>query len=298
MTNRLTKHGTEAGYKAELVTGNLCSRCRAAHRVYNRQFSKAAKAKGLKYSSHDVLDHLDYPNAGRQNSGQSRAMPGNSPSGPSKTQPEDDLGDYTVTGGPAPDSHAQSPAGPSLGDRLGQALKGAFGGDGSEYVANDEGPDYITPGEPDPEPGGGQWSEPSADDEFVINRATVAQIEENLGTYASVLGITLEMIDPYCGPILAENFENIISRWTKVIIRYPRAAKLFMNKDGGTIMTWIGALQATWPVLLAIYDHHLAKTIQTDKEGRVFKVTTPSNNGANNFSATQPPMPGYDYTVD
>jgi hypothetical protein len=188
---------------------------------------------------------------------------------------------------------------PTLADRFGQALKGAFVKPDNDYVPVEDGPDYINPIDPDPEPQSGDWSEVGEED-YVINAAGMALIEDNLGTYMSVLGITLEMIDPYCGPILAENFDNIVGRWTKVIARYPKAAKLFMSKDGGTIMTWIGALQATWPVLIAVYDHHLARNVQTDRQGRVFRVTNPDakNNGQGHVDSTMPPMPGYDYRVD
>lgn len=295
MVATLAKHGTWAGYKAELQTDSVCERCRAASRVYNSQYSKANKAKGVHYRTDQVIDHLYKP-------GRSRAQPGHPPtrsrpSGPEprqdRTPPEDT--DFDLTGGYR---DAESQPGPTLGDRLGQALKGAFvKSSDNDYVNTEDGPEYIHPIDPDAEPQDGNWAE-VGEEEFVINKAGMALIEDNLGTYMSVLGITLEMIDPYCGPILAENFDNIVGRWTKVIARYPKAAKLFMSKDGGTIMTWIGALQATWPVLIAVYDHHLARNVQTDRQGRVFRVTNPDANGGPKVDSTMPPMPGFDYRVD
>jgi hypothetical protein len=168
----------------------------------------------------------------------------------------------------------------------------------NDYISSDDPPDYLHESEPDPEPSG-DWSE-VGDEEFVINKAGMALIEDNLGTYLSVIGITMDMVDPYCGPILAEHLDSIVSRWTKVIARYPSAAKLFMSKDGGTIFTWIGAIQATWPVLLAIYDHHLAKNVKTqrDQYGNKFVIKTPKESPNGHVDSTMPPMPNFNYTVD
>jgi hypothetical protein len=296
VAQRLVKHGTDAGYKTELQTGNVCDRCRTAHRVYARQFTKKGRAAGLKYGAHDVIDNLysrsnSEPRVSPSRSGRSADTPT-----PTESRQPDDLGDYTVSGSPSPDGGAQDGSGPSLRDRVSEGLSRLRVKGGNDYVDNGEAPDYIHPiddKDPDPE---GEWAE-VGDEEFIINKAGMVLIEENLGTYLSVLGITMEMVDPYCGPILAENFDNIVGRWTKVIARYPRAAKLFMSKDGGTLMTWIGAIQATWPVLLAVYEHHLARTVKVNNLGQPYKVTkAQSQNG--HFDATTPPMPGYEYTVD
>jgi hypothetical protein len=149
----------------------------------------------------------------------------------------------------------------------------------------EEPPDYLRPVEPDPEPSG-EWSEVKTE-EFVINAAQLKTIEENMGTYLSVVGMTVEMIDPYCGPILADNFDNIVSKWTKVVSHYPKAAQLFLDSKGGTVFAWIGALQATWPFLYALYEHHLSRTIQT-RDGIVYRR---NGDGTSVPDATTPPMP-------
>jgi hypothetical protein len=150
----------------------------------------------------------------------------------------------------------------------------------------EERPDYLTDIEADPEPVDAEYTQ-EPEMEFILNAAGMEKIEQNLGTYLSVVGMTAEMIDPYCGSILADNFDNIVKRWTKVIAHYPKAAELFLDGKGGVIMNWIGGLQATWPVLIAIYHHHLARDIQV-KDGRVFR-----RDGANRPmpDATMPPMP-------
>lgn len=298
MAQRLAKHGSEAGYKAHISAGDMCDRCRNGHRVYARQYRPQGRAKGLHYGTYDVIDHLYSQSRTEPPKRQSQAKPSQLHPHAAETSAEQgwSLSAEPIPGG-AEESSRAAPA-PSLADRVSDGLRKLVLPD-NEYVNQDDTPDYIHAGEPDPEPadnGEGEWQGPEAD-EYVINKAGMVLIEENLGTYLSVVGITLEMIDPYCGPILADNFENIVGRWTKVIAKYPRAARLFMSKDGGTIMSWMGALQATWPVLLAIYDHHLAKTIQTDKQGRIFKVSNaPSPNGQKpDVDATTPP---FAFTVD
>jgi hypothetical protein len=163
----------------------------------------------------------------------------------------------------------------------------------NEYVPDTEIPDYLHTITPDADSPEGEWAE-VRDDQIIITAKDRELIEENLGTYLSVIGMTLEIVDPYCGPILAENLEEIVKRWTRVISRYPRAARLFMSTGGGMIMEWIGAIQATWPVLFAIYEHHLARTIQTDN-GKIYRVR-PSANG-HPVDATMPPQDDYNYST-
>lgn len=296
MPQKLAKHGSEAGYKAHLTTGDVCERCRNGHRVYARQFRPRGKSAGLHYGTYDVIDHLysqsqSVPGQNRGRAEQTRTRPRTAERAAEPASSQD-----TEQGPTEPEPGAHGSDGPTLRDRVAEGLSKLRVKGGNDYVESGEPEDYLSPIDPDPEPDG-EWSKVT-DDEFVINRAGMVLIEENLGTYLSVLGITMEMVDPYCGPILADNFDNIVGRWTKVIARYPRAAKLFMSKDGGTLMTWVGAIQATWPVLLAVYEHHLARTVQTDKQGRVFNVRQSANGNQPNVDATMPPMPGYDYTVD
>lgn len=274
MAPKLIKHGTEQGYREEIKTGDACIRCRNGHRQFDRQYSKAYRAKGLKYRTDQVLDHL--------------YTPGKTSAKPVQTQarPVDPTQDTARMDGDRPDSSGQ----PSTGQRLADALSAAMGRSGqgepgNPYVMTEERPDYLTDIDPDPEPTDSEYySEPET--EYVLNAAGLEKIEENLGTYLSIVGMTAEMIDPYCGSVLAENFDNIVKRWTKVIAHYPKAAELFLDGKGGVIMNWIGALQATWPVLMAIYHHHLARDIQV-KNGRIYR----RDGAVRTVDPTMPPQP-------
>lgn len=278
---RMVKHGTEQGYRAEIATGEACPRCRNGHRVFDSQYKKAGKAKGLKFKTDQVLDHLYTPGrtVGQRRADTVQAAPVKPAVKPARTD------------GNGPDRAGEG----SLGERLGSLLASAVGRSDSEpdnpYVPTEDTPDYLSEVDPDPEPVGTEYyDEPET--EYVLNAAGLEKIEENLGTYLSIVGMTAEMIDPYCGAILADNFDNIVKKWTKVIGRYPKAAELFLDGKGGTIMCWIGAIQATWPVLMAIYHHHLSRDIQI-KDGRVFR----RDGAVRNVDATMPPMDDFNYSA-
>jgi len=294
MPGKLIRHGSNAGYKAEMERGDdPCNRCRNARRVYQTQYTKSGKARGIKYTNDQVIDHLYTGRAGanRQRTGFDRETPAPRTNGEPRAP---GAGTYAepVDNGTEPGSGV--PAEPGIGERLRERLASfAVPGAKDDYVATEDPPDYLHSVNADPEPTG-EWSEVK-DEEFVINAAGMRMIEENMGTYLSIVGMTVEMIDPYCGPIIAENFDNMINRWSKVVAHYPKAAALFLDTKGGTLFAWIGALQATWPVLYALYEHHLSKNIKTEK-GRVFRRDESHPGGG--VDAAMPPVPeSYAYTA-
>lgn len=275
MPTKLAPHGSEAGYRQEIGTGSVCEKCRHAHLEYNRQYTKAGKAKGLKYTRYQVI------------TGPVRVTERRPPERVPDPTPR------TPVGPPESAGSGWGDLGPvSLGARLSGAIRDRLGGtetdQPTEYVDSEDIPDYLHPIDPDPEPDG-DWSQVQQDStDYVINAAGMAMIENNLGTYLSVIGITIDMIDPYCGPILAMNLERMVKKWAKVISHYPRAAELFMDARGGVIMDWIGALQVTWPFLYAIYEHHLARTVRVHDGAIERKI---ANEFRKPFDATMPPMP-------
>jgi hypothetical protein len=292
MSQKLARHGSNAGYRAHLGAGNdPCARCHRAHLVYSTQYSKASRMQGIKYKGDQVIDHL-YQSGAR--SEQSRSTASARTAG---NQPEPGAYAPTEPTGSAPESPAEPAPGPSVADRLSAGFRNLVMPDGepSPYVESDDPPEYLgNSGQIpfDPEPAGEEWT-PVDDSEFVINAAGMQKIEENLGTYLSIIGMTAEMIDPYCGGIAANNFENMVGKWSKVVAHYPAAAKLFLDEKSGVLFTWIAALQSTWPVLAAIYHHHFARDIVV-KDGTVY---TRNQNGQGPVDATTPPMDSYTYSA-
>jgi len=287
----LIRHGTQAGYDAERKTGRLCDRCRAAHRVYNKQFTKQYKAAGgRKMTAHEIIDQLDTMVSKGTIQGNSGTVTGQHTPAPVAT-PSGSEDSPNVA------SDYQTPSGPSLSDRV----RGLVFPNTEQYVSDQEIPDYLHAVDPDPDPPTEDgWAEVPAE-EFVINAAGMRKIEDSLGTYLSVIGMTVEMIDPYCGPIVAQNMENIVVRWSKVIAHYPKAANIFLNESGGVLMLWMGAIQSTWPVLYALYEHHLAKTVKVD-DGMVMRRVAPEKaqqNGQGDFDNLTPPMQeSFRYTAE
>ena len=299
MATQLARHGSDAGYRSEVKRGDVCTRCANAHRVYNRQFRAAGKAQGLKYGSYDVIDHLYTGGVKTKQAGPVRRQGGAGAStypthaAEPPVEPREE-----VPAGVSQPEPGEAGSGPSIGDRLGAKLREFVGSNpGNTYVESDEDTGYVHAiDDPDPEPASGEWAQVT-DDEFVINAAGLKKIEDNLGTYVSIVGITVEMIDPYCGSIIADNIGPAVERWSKVIAHYPSAAKLFLDGKGGVIMQWISALQATWPILMAVYDHHLAKNVKVEN-GVLFRKV-PTAQGPQ-FDATTPPMQGqtqYEYSA-
>lgn len=288
---QLVKHGSEAGYREEIKTDNVCERCRNGHRVFDTQYTKRGKAKNLKYGRYDVIDHLYSPDNTRivpEGFSKRSAATGHSPAGDS---PE---GHTQAPISTAPDS--DGPGSPGLRERLSDALFSMKTERKTDdgYVPIDETPDYIHPINPDPEPTSEDWSQVKPD-EFVITAGEFNQIRDNLGTYLATVGMTIGIIDPYCGTILRDNLDDTVNSWARVITHYPTAAKVFMAKGGGKIMAWIDALISTWPILLAIYEHHLAHTVKIDSLGRAIKVSKADASMPNGHFATQPE---YNYTVE
>lgn len=117
--------------------------------------------------------------------------------------------------------------------------------------------------EDDPEPAEAQhdvYNEP----EFIITPRIKADVEGKLGLFAAVIGIPFEAIDGYCGKAFADNVDNMISAYVPLILRSPGAVKFLTSTSGGWL-DWIRAIQATWPVIQAIYAHHLARTVTRDQ---------------------------------
>lgn len=114
----------------------------------------------------------------------------------------------------------------------------------------------------DPEPAESQ-GDIYNDPDFVVTPKIRDDIRGKLGLYAAVIGIPFETIDPYCGGIFAQNCDSIIAKAIPLIVKSPGAVRFFTSTSGGWL-DWIAFLQALWPVIVAIYAHHLARSVTRD----------------------------------
>jgi hypothetical protein len=149
---------------------------------------------------------------------------------------------------------------------------------------------------PDPAPadmGDAQYSY-SDDTPFVITPGIRADAKGKLALFGTLVAVPLDMVDPYCGRVLSDNLDNMIDKAMPLIARSPAAIKFLTSSSGG-FLEWIALLQACWPVFMAIYAHHLARTVvRDDKTGRYVKV----NKDGNAVDPTMPPAAdNYEYSA-
>src|SRR5277367_6357209 len=143
-TQPLARHGSEAGYRAEIQTGDACDKCIKGHRVFNKQYTKTGKAAGLSYARYDVIDHLYSPGSvgrpaghkpGMVRAGQEiprPAQPGNPPGPVTSPIPgEDRSGEYQEPGG------------------FTNRIKNLVFPDGESYVNDNDIPEYLHSVNPD-----------------------------------------------------------------------------------------------------------------------------------------------------
>jgi hypothetical protein len=149
---------------------------------------------------------------------------------------------------------------------------------------------------PDPSPADMPDSQYVYPDEpaFVITPGIRADAKGKLALFGVLVATPLDMVDPYCGGVLSENLDNMIDKAMPLISRSPAAIKFLTGTSGG-IMEWLAFLQACWPVIVAIYAHHLGRSVVRDiNTGQFVRV----DKQGNRVDATMPPVPEtYEYSA-
>jgi hypothetical protein len=100
---------------------------------------------------------------------------------------------------------------------------------------------------------------------FIITTEVKNTVRGRLNLAGELLSAPLEAIDPYCGPVFANNVGNMINAYLPIICRSPGAVRYILMLDGG-FLDWINALRASWPVIQAVYAHHLGRTVVKDAD--------------------------------
>jgi hypothetical protein len=149
---------------------------------------------------------------------------------------------------------------------------------------------------PDPSPADmpdGQYVY-SEEPAFVVTPGIRADAKGKLALFGVLIATPLDMVDPYCGGVLSENLDNMIDKAMPLISRSPAAIKFLTGTSGG-IMEWLAFLQACWPVIVAIYAHHLGRSVVRDiNTGQFVRV----DKQGNKVDATMPPVPEtYEYSA-
>jgi hypothetical protein len=128
--------------------------------------------------------------------------------------------------------------------------------------------------EPDPDPVDGQddrYNKPPEDRIFTVSKVIREDIEGKIGFFWGMSASAIQMFDPYCGSVMVQRTEIIAAKMTPIICKSPDLVNWFSSKGGG-YMEWLDLAIAFWPVMEAIYAHHLAKSVDNRP---VVDATTP-----------------------
>jgi hypothetical protein len=144
-------------------------------------------------------------------------------------------------------------------------IRSANNGDGIEVEFSDEFRDEI---EQDPAPGkpaksGRAAAAPKAPAKRVT--ATVRkQLADEIEAYLILGAGAWQMRDPYCGEVMEKQAQEIAVRMAAILGRNPRIVEWLHTTN--TIGDWVKLGMAILPVLTAIREHHIRKTVGTDDD--------------------------------
>ena len=96
-------------------------------------------------------------------------------------------------------------------------------------------------------------------------------IEAKLGMMLMVPGRVWAARDPICGRAFVQAEPEIRSAAVELICQSPDLIEFFMGAGGG-FMLWLNLLVACQPVVMTIWMHHIAHSLQVADDGQVYQV--------------------------
>jgi len=130
-----------------------------------------------------------------------------------------------------------------------------------------------------------------------IPREVVNDIAGFAGLVGAPVLAMLQAADPYCGSILAQNFEPIVDATLPLLCRSEKIVAYFTG-DKSDWLLWGKLAMALAPVARAVLDHHIFRTIDVIKDpqtGQV-QVVPRSKGGSAMGDHLQPPQAQPDYS--
>jgi hypothetical protein len=82
----------------------------------------------------------------------------------------------------------------------------------------------------------------------------------------------LQLADPYCGTILAQNFEPIVDATLPLICRSEKVIRYFSHETADW-MLWVKLAMALAAPAQAVWQHHIARTVQVVKDEQTGAIT-------------------------
>lgn len=120
-----------------------------------------------------------------------------------------------------------------------------------------------------------------------------------IGLVATPILALLQTADPYCGSILAENFEPIVDATLPLILRSERVVKYFTEDDHASDwVLWFRLAAALAPAGRAFVQHHVLRSVEVvrDEHGRPF-VQPRTQEGHGDGLTPQPQPEPYPYAA-
>jgi hypothetical protein len=101
-------------------------------------------------------------------------------------------------------------------------------------------------------------------------------VKDDIAGLAGLVGTpilaVLKSIDPYCGTVLAENFEPVVDATLPLMCRSEKIVAYFTG-DKADWLLWGKLAMALAPVGRAIAEHHIFKTVEVVKDEKTGVVT-------------------------
>lgn len=125
-------------------------------------------------------------------------------------------------------------------------------------------PDDAPQGDPDP---GWMTDDDSPKKKTRMEDIPKKVLDDIAGT-AGLVGIPilsfLQQVDPYCGSALASQYEQIIGACMPLICRSEKIVKYFSGESD--LMIWLGLGMALKPVATAVWQHHIARSVEVVRD--------------------------------
>lgn len=136
---------------------------------------------------------------------------------------------------------------------------------------------------------------------FSINDVPTEVVDDIAGA-AGLIGIPLlsilQQLDPYCGTVLAQNFENIVNATLPLLCRSQRVVKFFSSETDFTALLALGI--ALKPVAVAIFEHHILGRVEVVRDpvtGVPFVQARQPSQPQMGDNLVPPVMPEYNYAA-
>lgn len=99
-------------------------------------------------------------------------------------------------------------------------------------------------------------------------------VEDKLGAMIEFFALGWEQRDPYCAGKLTEQQEDITKRAVAIIVKRPGMLRWFT--EGSDWSDWLMLATALQPVTVAIWAHHVAKTVGDEAEEEMGRYAAPA----------------------